>query len=101
VYSSHLAGSAFTEGFGIAADSAGSAYIVGLTISADFPRVNQIAGACLGTCGGGSSDGFVTKVNPGGVSLGYSSVFGGSGFDMGSAIAVDSSGDAYLTGSTQ
>jgi hypothetical protein len=102
VYSSHLAGSAFTEGFGIAADSAGSAYIAGLTQSADFPRVNQIAGACAGTCGGGAnSDGFVTKVNPRGVSLAYSSVFGGSGFDMGSAIAVDSTGNAYLTGSTQ
>jgi hypothetical protein len=102
VYSSHLAGSAFTEGFGIAADSAGSAYIVGLTQSADFPRVNQIPGACVGTCGGGaSSDGFVTKVNPRGASLAYSSVFGGSGFDMGSAIAVDNSGNAYLTGSTQ
>jgi len=63
---------------------------VGLTQSADFPRVNQIAGACVGTCGGGAnSDGFVTKVNPGGASLAYSSVFGGSGFDMGSAITVD------------
>jgi len=64
--------------------------------------MNQTAAACLGTCGGGAnSDGFVTKVNPGGASLAYSSVFGGSGFDMGSAIAVDSSGNAYLTGSTQ
>src|SRR5262249_11823859 len=62
VYSSFLAGSGFTEGFGIATDSAGSAYVVGLTQSADFPRVHQIAGACLGACGAGSSDGFVTKV---------------------------------------
>jgi len=101
VYSSYLAGSGFTEGFGIAADGEGSAYVVGLTQSADFPRVHQIAGACLGTCGAGSSDGFVTKINPGGASLAYSSVFGGSGFDTGFAIAVDHSGNAYLTGSTQ
>jgi len=100
VYSSHLAGSAFTEGFGIAADSAGNAYVVGLTQSVDFPRVNQIAGACMGTCGSGGSHGFVTKINAQGASLAYSSVFGGSGFDLGAAIAVDSSGDAYLTGST-
>jgi Beta-propeller repeat len=100
VYSSYLAGSAFTQGFGIAADSAGNAYVVGLTQSADFPRVNQIAGACLGTCGtGANSDGFVTKINAQGVSLAYSSVFGGSGFDDVAAIALDSSGNAYLTGS--
>jgi hypothetical protein len=102
VYSSYLAGSAFTVGFGITADSAGNAYVVGLTQSADFPRVNQIAGACVGTCGTGTgSDGFVTKINAQGASLGYSSVIGGSGFNMGTAIAVDSSGNAYLTGSTQ
>jgi hypothetical protein len=102
VYSSYLAGSAFTFGAGIAADSAGNAYVVGLTQSADFPRVNQIAAACVGTCGtGASSDGFVTKITAQGTSLAYSSVFGGSGFNMGSAIAVDSSGNAYLTGSTQ
>jgi len=101
VYSSYLAGSAFTEGFGIAADSAGNAYVAGLTQSADFPRVNQIAGACLGTCGtGANSDGFVTKISAQGASLSYSSVFGGSGFDDVAAIAVDSSGNAYLTGST-
>ena len=101
VYSSYLAGSAFTEGFGIAADSAGNAYVAGITQSADFPRVNQITGICSGACGTGSSDGFVTKISAQGTSVAYSSVFGGSGFDMGSAIAVDGAGNAYLTGSTE
>jgi hypothetical protein len=101
IYSSYLAGSAFTEAFGIAADGAGNAYVSGITQSADFPRVNQIAGICTGTCGTGSSDGFVTKISAQGTSVAYSSVFGGSGFDMGSAIAVDGSGNAYLTGSTE
>jgi hypothetical protein len=102
VYSTYLAGSAFTVGFGITADSAGNAYVVGLTQSADFPRVTQISGACLGTCGTGTgSDGFVTKISAQGASLAYSTVFGGSGFNMGTAIAADSSGNAYLTGSTQ
>lgn len=102
VYSTFLAGSAFTQGTGIAADSARNAYIIGLTQSTDFPQVNQIPGACVGTCGTDTgSDGFATKINAQGVSLAYSSVFGGSGFNPGFAIAVDGSGNAYLTGSTQ
>ena len=101
VYSSNLAGSAFTQGRGIAVDGMGNAYVTGLTQSADFPRVNQIVAACPGTCGtGANTDGFVTKINARGISLGYSSVFGGSGSDTGSAIAVNNSGNAYLTGST-
>jgi len=101
VYSSYLAGSGFTEAFGIAADSAGNAYVSGVTQSADFPRVNQITGICSGTCGTGSSDGFVTKISAQGTSVAYSSVFGGSGFDIGFGVAVDGSGNAYLTGTTE
>ena len=101
IYSSYLAGSGFTEGFGIAADSAGNAYVTGVTISSDFPRINQIAGICSGTCGTGSSDGFATKISAQGASVAYSSVFGGSGFDIGFAIAVDGAGNAYLTGTTE
>lgn len=101
IYSSYLAGSAFTEGFGIAADNAGNAYVTGITQSADFPRVNQITGICSGTCGTGSSDGFVTKISAQGASVAYSSVFGGSGFDIGFGVAVDGSGNAYLTGTTE
>jgi len=101
IYSSYLAGSAFTEGFGIAADNAGNAYVTGITQSADFPRVNQIAGICSGTCGTGSSDGFVTKISAQGASVAYSSVFGGSGFDIGFGVAVDGSGNAFLTGTTE
>jgi hypothetical protein len=101
IYSSYLAGSGFTEGFGIAADSAGNAYVTGVTISSDFPRINQIAGICSGTCGTGSSDGFVTKISAQGTAVAYSSLFGGSGFDIGFAIAVDGAGNAYLTGTTE
>ena len=83
-------------GSGIAVDSSGNAYLTGYTGSPDFPRVNQISGACNGTCGV-----FITKINAAGNALVYSSVIGGSHLDHSSGIAVDSSGDAYLTGSTQ
>lgn len=88
LYSSYLAGNTFTEGFVIAADSLGNAYAVGLTQSADFPRVNQIAAACIGTCGNRNSSAL------------FSSTIGGSSTDQGHGIAVDASGNAYLTGST-
>jgi hypothetical protein len=50
--------------------------------------------------GGSGSDGFVAKLNPDGSALVYSSYLGGSGADFGSGIAVDTSGNAYITGST-
>jgi Beta-propeller repeat len=101
VYSSYLGGSAVDQAFGIAVDGPGNAYVTGFTQSADFPRVNQIPGACLGTCGtGANSDGFVTKINAAGSALTYSSLFGGSNNDEGQGIALDNSGNTYLTGST-
>ncbi|MGB7554274.1 MAG: SBBP repeat-containing protein [Candidatus Korobacteraceae bacterium] len=101
VYSSLIGGSGDEDddGFaGIAVDSAGNAYLTGNTFSTDFPRVNQIPGACNGSCGSGSIDVFVTKVNAAGNALVYSSLIGGSGTDIGFGIAVDSAGSAYLTG---
>jgi hypothetical protein len=99
VYSSYLGGSGADIGFGIAIDSLGNAYATGLIGSADFPRVNQIAGACNGTCGSGSTyDVYATKINAAGSALVYSSYIGGSDSDYGRGIAVDSAGNAYLAG---
>jgi hypothetical protein len=101
VYSTYLGGSGFDEGFGIAVDSSGDAYVTGVTDSSDFPTKNPTAGACVGTCGtAGNIDAFVTKLTPSGNGLVYSTYLGGSGFDEGLGIAVDSSGDAYVTGVT-
>ncbi|MGH9430134.1 MAG: SBBP repeat-containing protein [Terriglobia bacterium] len=119
VYSSLLGGSGGSgqdcqevcdgdSGEGIAVDGSGDAYLTGETASPDFPRVNQIPGACNGTCGNGTGTGgfeddydiFVTKVNAAGSALAYSSYVGGSNEDDGRGIAVDSSGNAYLTGIT-
>jgi hypothetical protein len=104
VYSSLIGGSGDENDGGfasIAVDSVGNAYITGNTFSTDFPRVNQIPGACLGSCGNGNAqDAFVTKINAAGSALLYSSYVGSSGTDIGFGIAVDGSGNAYLTGLT-
>ena len=99
VYSSYLGGSGSDIGFGIAVDGSGNAYLTGLTCSTDFPRVNQIPGACNGACGNWLNyDAYVTKINAAGSALVYSSYLGGSEDDYGRGIAVDGSGNAYLAG---
>ncbi len=95
VYSTYLGGSGADQGFGIAADSSGNAYVTGYTDSTDFPTMNP-----LQATNGGSQDAFVAQINPSGSALVYSTYLGGSGGDVGTGIAVDSSGDAYITGYT-
>ena len=99
VYSTYLGGSYQDYGSGIAVDSLGNAYVTGLTYSADFPTANPIQPAC-GPCSVGGNTAFVSKLNPAGSALVYSTYLGGTTFDQGSGIAVDSSGDAYVTGIT-
>jgi hypothetical protein len=97
VYSTYLGGSGYDgdSGNGIAADSAGNAYVNGYTSSTDFPTVNALQPTY-----GGNGDAFVTKINPEGSALVYSTYLGGSNYDQGDGIAVDSAGNAYVTGST-
>jgi hypothetical protein len=96
VYSTFLGGSKTAAADGIALDSAGDAYITGYANSSNFPTT---AGAFQTTLAGGVNV-FVTKVNAGGTALVYSTYLGGSGNDYGDAIAVDSGGNAYVTGRT-
>ncbi len=101
VYSSYVGSSGSDIGFGIAVDRSGNAYLAGLTLSSDFPRVNQIPGACNGDCGNSLNyDAYVTKINAAGSALVYSSYLGGSENDYARGIAVDGSGNAYLAGSS-
>jgi Beta-propeller repeat len=95
VYSTYLGGSVSDGGNGIAVDSSGNANVTGATSSPDFPTAN----ALQPTFGGGG-DAFVTKINPSGSALIYSSYLGGSNTDYGQSIAVDTSGNAYVTGWT-
>jgi hypothetical protein len=76
-------------------DSAGNAYVTGGTGSTDFPTMNPLQPAY-----GGGGDAFVSKINSVGSALVYSTYLGGSGGDGGSGIAVDSAGNAYVTGGT-
>lgn len=101
VYSSLIGGKRDDEGHGISVDSLGNAYLIGFTESLNFPQVDPIPGACLGICSTKFPDNvFVGEVNAAGNALVYSSLIGGSDSDQGLGIAVDASGNAYLTGFT-
>jgi len=96
LYAGFLGGSGWDDGRGgIAVDASGSAYVTGRTWSSDFPAV---VGPDLSHNGGW--DAFVAKVNPSGTALVYAGFLGGSGDDVGFGIAVDASGNAYVTGRT-
>ena len=95
VYSTYLGGKGHDFGYGVALDTAGNAYVAGYTDSTNFPKKNAYQKA-----GAGGWDAFVTKLGPGGNTLVYSTYLGGTGDEGASAIAVDSGGNAYLTGRT-
>jgi hypothetical protein len=99
VYSTYLGGSGAEGGNSLKVDAAGNVYLTGLTGSTDFPTVNPIQGTNAGPTLF-PEDAFVTKINAAGTALVYSTYLGGGGFDNGRSIAIDSSGNAYLTGFT-
>jgi hypothetical protein len=95
LYSTYLGGRPWDIGMGIAVDSSGHVYVTGTTYSRLFPTKNQYQ------TNQGYSDAFVTKLDTnavGAASLLYSTYLGGVGTDEGYSIAVDSSGNAYVTG---
>lgn len=103
VYSTYLGGSGDDAGIGIAIDSAGNAYVAGSTISSNFPLKGAFQTSYKGAGGEVNlvaGDGFVAKINPQGSALVYSSYIGGSQDDRVAGIAVDSSGNVFITGNT-
>jgi hypothetical protein len=93
VYSTFLGGSGNESGAGIAVDGGGNAYIVEDTTSMDFPTVNPLQPTPRGI--------FVSKLNSSGSALVYSTYLGGGlGENSAGDIAVDSSGNSYVTGWT-
>ena len=113
VYSTYLGGTNWDYAYAIAVDSVGSAYVTGYTQSADFPitagayqtvcspqpnNKSSSANAAGNGCQGTNNSAFVTKLSPAGNSVVYSTYLGGYGGGYGTAIAVDSTGRAYVAG---
>ncbi|MCX5889873.1 MAG: SBBP repeat-containing protein [Deltaproteobacteria bacterium] len=90
-YTKTLAGG---TALGIAVDKSGSAYVTGSTSSSYFPTKNPIYGYVAGT------EAFVSKINPAGTDLVYSTYLPGWFTERGNGIAVDRFGNAYITGKT-
>lgn len=97
LYSTYLGGANSDEGLGIAIDPLDNAYVVGLTLADNFPTT---IGAFDNTHNGLGYDGFVSKLSNDGTRLIYSTYLGGSSVDACQSIAVDDSGNGYVTGST-
>jgi len=100
-YSTYLGGSYEDGATGIVVDSAGNAYVTGATISTDFPVANPLPAP--NDALQGDDDAFVSKLTFSGstLSLAYSTYLGGSDLDYATGIAVDSAGNAYVTGYTR
>lgn len=95
VYSTYIGGTNDDEGIGIRVDGSGNAYVTGYTLSTDFPTADP-----LQATNSGGADAFLAGLSADGSTLTYSTYFGGSNNDYGRRIAVDGSGNVYLTGWT-
>lgn len=102
IYLTYLGGNSVDEAFAVEVDSNGNAYVTGNTHSLNFPIKNAFQPAL--DAGGGdpnaNHDAFLTKLNPSGNGLIFSTYFGGSAGDSAQGLAVDSEGQASISGST-
>lgn len=101
IYSTYLGGSTGSKAAGVAVDSTGNAYVTGVTKDTDFPVTQGAVQSTNKASTGQNQTGFISKVNPDGTALSYSTYLGGSKEDFPSGIAVDSSGDAYVAGTAE
>jgi len=97
IYSTYLGGSNDDIGGSIAVDAVGNSYVAGYSLSTNY----DITPGAYQTNNGGMSDGIVTKLNPSGSALVYSTYLGGDSTEYGGSIAVDAVGNSYVTGATK
>jgi uncharacterized protein (TIGR03437 family) len=104
IYMTYLGGSQIDYATGIAVDAAGNAYVTGMAASFDFPVSTSAYQKTFAGSGGNvcqrAGDAFVSKLNPSGSQLLYSTYLGGRRDDIAVAVAIDSAGNAYIAGST-
>ena len=98
-YSTFLGGSGGESGNAIAVDASGDAYVCGSTSSSDFPVTPGVFQGTLGNVNN-KTNAFITELNPSGTGLIFSTYLGASGNDSCAGIAVDSSGNVFVAGST-
>ncbi len=96
LYATYIGGRNADQAAAIAVDSSGEAYVTGATSSSNFPLVAAVRSTL-----GGSKTAFALKLNATGNTLLFSTYLGGSTYDMGTAIALDATGHAYIAGDTQ
>ena len=97
-YATYLGGTGQDEAFGIALDSNLNVYVTGDTTSSSFPAPT---GGSTKLGAGGGFDVFVTELKNDGSAILFTTLIGGPNDDIGTAIAVDSSGDAFVAGGTE
>ncbi len=95
IYSTTLGGTDIDQAVAIAVDGTGRAIVAGTTASANFPGPSQIQGNI-----GGRIDIFVVRLNPDGSAIEFATWLGGASNDNAGAIALDETGNVYLTGTT-
>ena len=102
VYSTYLGGSSGEAAYGIAVDSFGHAFVTGFTFSTNFPTTANAMFKHLQCTNSFSynANAFVTEIASNGSALVYSSYFGGTNYDIGKGIAVDTNGFVCVTGFT-
>lgn len=102
-YSTFLKGlnsTGYTNALSVAVDSSGQAVVTGETQAADFPLFNPLVAQPAAWQFGSSVTAFVTRFNAAGSGVTFSTYYGGSTGSHGMGVALDTSGDAYITGTT-
>ncbi len=98
LFATYLGGTNRDSAAGVAVGADGSVYVTGVTESENFPK--SAAPSAQGNYSGGPSDAFVTKLNPSGSTVTWTTFIGGTQTDASRAIAVNDAGEVFVTGST-